>query len=1198
MKISIPLRWNSTTFCVLLTFASLTHDPVQVCADERTPTSAQSKSPAAKPASEKSTKAKNLQDALAVESEGVDKTIKIAIDTLQGKLKQAADLKGVSEDSKKRLMADYQRALDTAKLGQDWSAKAKSFEEKRAQAPAQIQQLRKATAHVSEAVDLGNTAPKKLSELEKHATDEEAKLEDVKKQQVKWDTETKRRNERRVEIGKQKLAARTKLDQLLKDIELRSQSKDPSEEASAARSLLLWQKYALEQELDCHARELLYYDASTEYPNLMRDAATQEANRIAKTAKAYRSLLLARRSAEAERAAEKARAEAAQFSDADGDPKLRQLALENSQLAKTRAGMVSELAQVDADLQRINEQTKAMQDAFKNIKEKVNVGGVSQVNGLLLRQLREKLPDVRRPRRNLRKLQQTLADVQLKNIELEEDRDELADFDEEVLRISAEAEIVPEDKQDYQQEVNKLLKAKKENVYALLSDYDKYLSKLGTLDSSYRQLIADTEKVAAFIRERVLWVRSSQPLNGSEWDDARAAATWMANRDSWTNVAGMLKADTIGHPVLIGSAFLIFLALNVFRGLLRRRLKAWGEIAVRPTTTEFAPTSRAVILTSLIAGVGPLPIWFLAWRLMVCLDQNESDFASALADGLFAVGLPFLALEFFRQVCRDKGLAEAHFGWKPRVLALIRGALRAMVLAGMPIIFLVEVIEASNRGAYTNSLGRSLLIAGLALLAYFAHRLFHPTTGAIKQLVADDPESSLNRLRMPIYLVAVGMPIGLAIFAGLGYYYSALQLTLRIKMSTWIGLGSLVGYGLMLRWLLIARRRMAFDQARKRREQQAEAKPTDASSAAAPDVAAQQQDLGLDLSTINFQTKRLLRSFMNLTFFVAMWGVWADVVPAGEWLNTVTVWNATIHTNETIANADGTNSVKSNDHIVPITLANLAMSTIIVFMTLAASRNVPGLLEISILQRLPLDAGGRYAITSVCRYLITIIGMILAFGSIGIGWASVQWLAAAMTVGLGFGLQEIVANFISGLILLFERPIRVGDTVTVGEVTGVVTRIRIRATTITDADRKELIVPNKEFITGKLMNWTLSDPTLRVMVRVGVAYGSNVDQVLQILERVGRSNHQVLRDPPPQSFIDGFGENTLNFSLRAFVPGIECLAKVKHDLHINVERALRAANIEPSSSHYDLFLHSMTNNSDNVAEVAGMIPATARRQSA
>ena len=132
---------------------------------------------------------------------------------------------------------------------------------------------------------------------------------------------------------------------------------------------------------------------------------------------------------------------------------------------------------------------------------------------------------------------------------------------------------------------------------------------------------------------------------------------------------------------------------------------------------------------------------------------------------------------------------------------------------------------------------------------------------------------------------------------------------------------------------------------------------------------------------------------------------------------------------------------------------------------------------------------------TVSRYLITVVGLLLCFGVVGVGWSKVQWLVAAMGLGLGFGLQEIFANFISGLIILFERPVRVGDVVTIDGITGVVSRIRIRATTITDGDRKELIIPNKEFITGRVLNWTLTDPVNRVVIPVGVAYGSDTERV-------------------------------------------------------------------------------------------------------
>ena len=188
--------------------------------------------------------------------------------------------------------------------------------------------------------------------------------------------------------------------------------------------------------------------------------------------------------------------------------------------------------------------------------------------------------------------------------------------------------------------------------------------------------------------------------------------------------------------------------------------------------------------------------------------------------------------------------------------------------------------------------------------------------------------------------------------------------------------------------------------------------------------------------------------------------------------------------------------------------------------------------------------------------------MTLALGSLGLSWGNIQWLVAAIGLGLGFGLQEIFANFISGILILLERPIRVGDTVTVGDVSGSVTRIHIRATWITTFDRKELVVPNKEFVTSKLLNWSLSDPTLRLCIRVGIAYGSDIQLAEKVLSEVAAGHQLVLREPPPRVLFLEFGDSALGFELQVYVGDPDHRLGVCHDLHTSIDTAFREADIE------------------------------------
>jgi len=412
--------------------------------------------------------------------------------------------------------------------------------------------------------------------------------------------------------------------------------------------------------------------------------------------------------------------------------------------------------------------------------------------------------------------------------------------------------------------------------------------------------------------------------------------------------------------------------------------------------------------------------------------------------------------------------------------------------------------------------------------------------------------------------------LGLAIAAARGYYWTALQLLASLHVTLIFLFLVVVAYFLGSRWLLLASRRLAL-----KRWQAAVAARDERAVADDENPPPELVEPEVDLATVDAQTGRLLRNGALLAAGIGVWVIWADLVPAAGALRAVELWQTNAVATVESVNAMGERVSSVEERLVAITLADLLLALVVAAATLALARNLPGLLEISVFRQLETSAGERYAYATIGKYAVTLIGASAALSVVGIGWSSIQWMVAAVGIGLGFGLQEIFANFISGLIILFERPIRVGDTVTVGDISGTVTKIHIRATWITGFDRKELVVPNKEFITSRLVNWSLSDGTLRIEIPVGIAYGSDTAKAQRVLEEVANANPNVLKDPAPYALFRGFGDSSLNFELRVFSPDVNHYIRIIHELHMEIDRAFRAEGIEIAFPQRDLHLRTL-----------------------
>ncbi|RIL01499.1 MAG: hypothetical protein DCC71_17580 [Proteobacteria bacterium] len=242
-------------------------------------------------------------------------------------------------------------------------------------------------------------------------------------------------------------------------------------------------------------------------------------------------------------------------------------------------------------------------------------------------------------------------------------------------------------------------------------------------------------------------------------------------------------------------------------------------------------------------------------------------------------------------------------------------------------------------------------------------------------------------------------------------------------------------------------------------------------------------------------------------------------------------------------------------------LGDVLLFAVTVAAAVGISRLVRVALEEDVFPRTALKRGVPHAISATIRYGILFAGFLLAAAAAGFEWSKVTLLAGAFGVGIGFGLQNIVNNFVSGLILLYERPIQVGDTVEVGSLMGEVRRIGIRSSTVRTWQGAEVIVPNGNLISEQVVNWTLSDLQRRIDLPIGVSYDADPEQVLSLLQQIAAQHPDVLSEPPPVAAFQGFGDSSLNFELRVWTISVDRIARVKTELGIAIFQALKKADI-------------------------------------
>lgn len=1098
---------------------------------------------------------------------------------VQSKIANVERSTELDADAKASTVEAYQSALRTLADIAATDDLSKRFVDDAKAAPAAAVKCRGDLAVLVKRPVVELLAAKSLSELDADRANREARIPILKQELASFQTERSARVVRKAEIQNAQADAEARRAELRRETDAAGAEGPPA--LLAARRLDATLKLlAFERHLASLALEAARYDSEAAADLLgHRERFKQaELDREEVAIRELSRVIDERRRKEAEEKIEHTRRQLLLT-----NPLLIDLAKENQERAEKNAALAEEIGRVEKSRAETDRALQRLTEKFNDIRSKEREIGLTRPIGLMLRAQRNTFPDLRKFDEEVEDRQDLIDNVRLTVWEVEEllqDERQPRDYvAETAVAAGVDVGTLPAGQlEELERAAETLLRSRRDVLADAKQQNEDYFHALVELDTADRRYVQRCREYLRYINERILWTRSADPLTVEMVRLDGKSRGWLLSPTNWRGLAAALAVDPLHHPFAFWPTLAAIAALSYVRLRIRPRLRALGGHATKRGFLRYAPTAQAAVLTLMSAVAAPAVLLFLSWRLAEA--EDAAGFARAVAASLEACAAVLFPIEQLREACRHMGLAEAHFGWPARAVQHLRRSLTWMKTLGLPVTFfaiLSHEMEPLSGGLPTE---RVLFIAGMMLSALTVHKLLSGGSELSKGFLIEQPASLFSRLRPLWYAIAVTVPLAFAGLAVAGYHYSATQLASRLLWTLWLAAAAVLIRAMAVRWVVLSRRRLLLGQIQQRRNAE---EPQDGAAIIPPTVEE------TDLAKATAQTRKLVDVAMAAVAATGLAMIWADPLPAIGLLNRP-LWSVTVSAPAKAAESTPaaptaavlpavSGAASSGEPAVSVdrfvTTFDLAVAGVIAIFTVLASRNLPGLMEMSVLNRLPLDQATRYAAIRLSSYAIVIFGLLMASNRLGLQWQNVQWLVAALTVGLGFGLQEVFANFVSGLIILFERPVRVGDVVTIAEVTGVVSRIRMRATTITNWDRKEFIVPNKEFITGKVLNWTLSDAVNRVTIEVGVAYGSDTDRARAILTRICQDHPSVLKDPPPAATFEGFGESTLKFVVRCFLGTLDSRRDVIHELHSQIDRDFRNAGIDLAFPQRDLHIRSV-----------------------
>jgi potassium efflux system protein len=802
------------------------------------------------------------------------------------------------------------------------------------------------------------------------------------------------------------------------------------------------------------------------------------------------------------------------------------------------------------ELTERNLKTKQLQDNInqsdQSLEEQISVLKGSLLLAKILNQQKRALPQITVEKG----LSDEIADIRLYQFELNQQREKISSpntYVDQLMATQPASEATPE----LRKSIFDLVISRSELLDRLNRELNELLNQSITLQLSQKQLQQTAQTLRTTLDKQLFWIPSNKPLDLAWLKQIPSQLERQFGAIPWGSTAKELWAGLINKPWLFLPLLLLIGLLLFKRSYLYQKLSDLHQDIGHFKRDSQLHTPLALLLNLLLA----LPVALFLALCALILQSDARGQNASLGAALMQMAEAWMLFYTSYRMLSPGGVAELHFRWNRPQVIFLHSQVRKLGVIVMALVAVSTVAEYQQDALDQDVMGIGIVLTCFLSMAWLL----------TKTMFSEPVREHASPLRRTIGALFIALPLVLSVAVAMGYFYTALKLSDRLIETLYLLIVWLIVEATFVRGLAVAARRLAYQRAQIKRQAQAK-EGLDGSEVG--------EEPALHIDQVNEQSMRLINLALFSLFLVALYWVWADLISVFAYLDNVTLYEY----------SSGAGDAAS---MVPISLSDLLGALVIIVISTALARNLPGLLEVLVLSRLNLGQGSAYATTTLLSYAIAAFGFVATLSTLGVSWDKLQWLVAALSLGIGFGMQEIFANFISGLIILFERPVRIGDTVTIGALSGTVSRIQIRATTITDFDRKEIIVPNKTFVTDQLINWSLTDTVTRVVLNIGLAYETDLALARKLVMQAADENARVLREPGPELYFMSIGASTFNYDLRFHVRELGDRLRASDELLTSIAMSFREHDVQMAFNQLDVFVK---NPPEQVAKPSEPLP--------